>query len=74
MNRTPLGYRGAYDFTATAEYLSCSVDVVERLVREGHLRAIQLPGMKRGRRITLDDLDAYIARASQPTLEAVRTA
>lgn len=77
MNPTPVGVRGAYDATAAAVYLSESVDTVNRLIREGLLTAYYPMGKERGRRITRDELDRYIAAsvaASHPTLEAVKSA
>lgn len=67
MNRAPLGSRGLYDCVAAAEYLSCSVDVVERLIREGHLAAFRPAGMKRGRRITHAELERYCSTPADAT-------
>lgn len=75
MNPTPLGLRGAYDTLAAAEYLSCSVDIVERLINEGYLASYLPRGMKRGRRINIEELDRYrlesAAQADTPHLTAV---
>ena len=46
--------------TTAAEYLDCSRDVVEKLVREKQLSCIQF-GTRGDRRILREDLDAWLA-------------
>lgn len=51
---------GAMLLTTAAEYLDCSRDVVEKLVREKQLSCIQF-GTRGDRRILREDLDAWLA-------------
>ncbi len=57
----PTLVRGLYDRNTAAEYLSCSPQLIDKLIRDGHLKATVPFGMTRGRRVTHEALLAYIA-------------
>lgn len=69
----PLATRGAYAFSSAAIYLDTSEREIRRLVAEGHLVAYLPRGMKRGRRINIEELDRYRleSAAQAPHLKAV---
>lgn len=58
-NPAPVVTRGAYAFSSAAIYLDTSEREICRLVAEGHLTAYLPRGMKRGRRILVEELDRY---------------
>lgn len=60
--RYPVPLRGSYDLRGAAEYLSVSVQTIDRLIRQGHLEVHVLEGMAH-RRISRRALDDYIARS-----------
>lgn len=64
---TPI-VRGLYDRNTAAEYLSCSPQLIDKLIRDGHLKATVPFGMTRGRRVTHEELERY--RLGLPTDDA----
>jgi excisionase family DNA binding protein len=57
----PDRWPGAMLLSTAAEYLDCSRDVVERLIRDEHLTCIQFTS-RGDRRILREDLDAFLLK------------